>query len=79
MVGNRSDRATSFGESEEFAVEVLSNGYLLETDHPTHIVYPANQCVNEHVHRALIDGVYPSARRVFCEEDRTFAPAAAPN
>ena len=79
VVGNRSDRATSFGESEEFAVEVLSNGYLLETDHPTHIVYPANQCVNEHVHRALIDGVYPSARRVFCEEDRTFAPAAAPN
>ena len=56
------------------ATEVLSNGYLVETSHYKHVVYPKNQCVNDHVHRALIDGVYPSARRVFCEEDRTFAP-----
>ena len=69
VVGNRSDRATSFGESEEFAVEVLSNGYLLETSHYKHGVYPQNKCVNDHVHRALIDGVYPSERRVFCERE----------
>ena len=67
VVGNRSDRATSFGESEELAVEVLSNGYLLETDHPSHVVYPNNQCVNNYVHRALIDGMYPSARRAVCQ------------
>ena len=30
------------------------------------------------LHRALIDGELPSARRVVCEEDRTFAPAPEP-
>ena len=78
VVGNRSDPATSFGESEELAVEVLSNGYLLETDHFKHVVYPQNQCVNDHVHRALIDGELPSERRVICEEDRAFAPEPTP-
>ena len=75
VVGNHDDPRTSFSESEELATEVLSNGYLVETSHYTHGVYPQNQCVNEHVHRALIDGELPSERRVFCEEDRTFAPA----
>ncbi len=69
VVGNQSDPATSFGESEELATEVLSNGYLLETDHFHHVVYPENNCVNQHVHRALIDGEYPSERRVFCERE----------
>ena len=69
VVGNHSDPITSFRESEELATEVLSNGYLLETDHPAHTVYPANQCVNSHVHRALIDGAYPEERRVFCERE----------
>ena len=56
VIGNRSDPATPFSESEEFATETLSNGYLVETSHFKHIVYPGNQCVNNHVHRALIDG-----------------------
>jgi pimeloyl-ACP methyl ester carboxylesterase len=66
VVGNRNDPFTSFRESEELATETLSNGYLLETSHPTHVVYPNNECVNDHVHRALIDGQYPSERRVSC-------------
>ena len=68
VVGNHTDPATSFGESEELVAEVLSNGYLLETSHASHVVYPDNECVNEHVHRALIDAVYPD-RRVFCERE----------
>ncbi len=78
VIGNRSDPATPFSESEELATETLSNGYLVETSHFRHGVYPGNQCVNNHVHRALIEGVYPSARQVFCEEDRTFAPGPEP-
>ena len=74
VIGNHSDPATPFNESEEVATEVLSNGYLVETSHYKHVTYPENQCVNDHVHRALIDGELPGARRVFCEEDRTFAP-----
>ena len=69
VVGNHDDPATSFGESEEFVDEVLSNGYLLETSHARHVVYPDNECVNGHVHRALIDGEYPDERRVFCERE----------
>ncbi|MCY3544984.1 MAG: alpha/beta fold hydrolase [Chloroflexi bacterium] len=69
VIGNQTDPVTSFGESEEFVTELLSNGYLLETAHARHGVYPDNECVNEHVHRALVDGVYPSERRVFCERE----------
>ena len=68
VIGNRTDPATSFGESEELVNETLSNGYLLETSHPSHIVYPDNNCVNEHVHNVLIDGEYP-ARRVSCDRE----------
>ena len=71
VIGNRSDPITPFGESEELVTETLSNGYLLETSHFEHIVYPANDCVNDHVHGALIDGVYPGERRLFCEEATT--------
>ena len=74
VVGNHDDPATSFSDSEEVATEVLGNGYLVETSHYKHVTYPQNRCVNNHIHRALIDGELPSARRVFCEEDRTFAP-----
>ena len=74
VIGNGSDPATPLSDSRDFAVKSLSNGYLVETSHYKHGVYPQNQCVNEHVHRALIDGALPSARRVVCEEDRTFAP-----
>ena len=69
VVGNHDDPATPFTESEEFVTEVLSNGYLLETSHARHVVYPDNECVNDHVHRALIDAVYPSERRVMCERE----------
>ena len=78
VVGNHDDPATLFSDSEEVATEVVSNGYLVETSHFKHVVYPGNQCVNNHIHRALIDGELPSARRVFCEEDRTFAPGPEP-
>ncbi len=69
VVGNHDDPATSFGESEELVTEVLSNGYLLETSHASHVVYPDNECVNEHVHRTLIDLEFPDERRVFCERE----------
>ena len=66
VVGNHTDPATPFGESEELVTETLSNGYLLETSHASHVVYPDNDCVNDHVHSALIEAVYPDTR-VFCE------------
>ena len=67
VIGNHSDPATSFGESEELVTETLTNGYLVETTHIAHVVYPHNDCVNNHIHRALIDVVYPDERRVVCE------------
>ncbi len=69
VIGNHSDPATPFGESEELVTETLSNGYLVEVSHPTHTVYPNNKCVNNYVHKALIEGKYPSERRVFCERE----------
>ena len=69
VVGNRSDPFTPFSESEELVTETISNGYLVETSHFSHVVYPNNQCVNDHVHRVLIDGMYPSERRLFCERE----------
>ena len=71
VVGNHDDPATPFVKSEELATEVLSNGYLVETSHATHVVYPGNECVNVHVHRALIDLEYPRERRVFCEREES--------
>ena len=75
VIGNHSDPVTSFSESEELVTETLSNGYLLQTSHFKHTVYPENNCVNDHVHRALIDGVYPSERRLFCEEEAGPTPS----
>ena len=69
VIGNHADPFTSFGESEELVTDVLSNGYLVETSHPTHTVYPDNRCVNRLVHMALIDGVYPGDRKVVCGEE----------
>ena len=68
VVGNHTDPATPFAESEELVTDTLSNGYLLETSHASHVVYPDNNCVNEHVHRALIEAVYPG-ERVYCERE----------
>ena len=69
VIGNHSDSFTPFSQSEKLVTDTLSNGYLLETSHFKHTVYPENNCVNDHVHRALIDGVYPSERRLFCEQE----------
>ena len=66
IIGNHADPATSFSESEELATDTLSNGYLVETTHISHIVFPHNPCVNTLVHQALISGQYPEARRVTC-------------
>ena len=78
VVGNRSDPATPFSESVKFATKTVRNGYLVGADHFKHGVYPGNQCVNNHVHRALIDGVYPSARQVFCEREEPVAAMPEP-
>ena len=67
VIGNHSDPATSFGESEELVTDTLAKGYLVETSHIAHVVYPNNKCVNDHIHRVLIDVVYPNERRVECE------------
>ncbi len=77
VIGNRKDPITPFIKSEELATEVLSNAYLVETSHVTHVVCPRNQCVNGHVHRALIDLEYPSTRRVFCEEEDPYGLSEA--
>ena len=68
VIGNRSDPVTSFGESEEFVNDTLRNGYLVETSHFRHGVYPDNKCVNEHVHKALLEVVYPEGS-VFCDRE----------
>ena len=78
VVGNQSDPATPFSESVKFAGETVRNGYLVGADHFKHGVYPGNRCVSNHVHRALIDGVYPSARQVFCEREDEAAKTPAP-
>ena len=66
IIGNHADPATPFGESEELATDTLTNGYLVETSHIAHIVYPHNPCVNTLVHQALIHTQYPTTRRVTC-------------
>ena len=68
VIGNHSDPFTPFSESEELVSDTLNNGYLLETSHSSHVVYPQNDCVNGHVHKVLFDGVYPTERRLFCEQ-----------
>ena len=68
---NHSDPFTPFSQSEKLVTDTLSNGYLLETSHFKHIVYPDNNCVNDHVHGALIDGVYPGERRLYYEQATT--------
>ncbi|MDE2897277.1 MAG: alpha/beta fold hydrolase [Chloroflexota bacterium] len=74
VIGNHGDPFTPFIESEELMTEQLTNGYLVEVDHGAHGVYPNNSCVNQHVHRALIDGEYPDERRVACEREEVRLP-----
>jgi pimeloyl-ACP methyl ester carboxylesterase len=74
VIGNHADPFTPFIESEELITEQLANGYLVETSHATHGVYPSNSCVNEVVHRVLIDGEYPEERRVACEREEPQLP-----
>ena len=66
VVGNHDDPFTEFRKSEELALDTLANGYLVETAHPTHVVYPNNSCVNEQVHAVLILRQYPAERRHPC-------------
>lgn len=66
VIGNTSDQVTPFVQSEQVANEVLANGHLVKTDHFAHTVYPANTCVNDAVHAALIDQEY-STEVVECE------------
>ena len=78
VIGNNADPVTSIDESQKFATDTLSNGYLVRTSHHKHVVYPENQCVNRHVHRALIEGVYPAAREILCaREDPEAEPETA--
>ena len=74
VIGNHGDPFTPFIESEELITEQLTNGYLVEVYHATHGVYPNNSCVNDHVHRALIHGEYPSEQRVACEREEVSLP-----
>ena len=59
VVGNTSDPITPFEKSEVYATEVLADGHLVRVEHPAHVVYPGNACVNDFVHAALIDREYP--------------------
>ena len=74
VIGNHGDPFTPFIESEELMTEQLTNGYLVEVDPGAHGVYPNNSCVNQHVHRALLDGEYPSEQRVACEREEVRLP-----
>ncbi len=71
VIGNPSDPATPFSESEELVEETLSNGYLVEADHASHVVYPANDCANELIHALLIDEELPADRRSTCAREET--------
>ena len=72
VVGNTSDPITPFVQSEQYANDVLSNGRLVTASAPQHVVYPTNACVNDLVHDALIDGIYPDTT-VECDAE---APAS---
>ncbi len=74
VIGNHGDPVTPFIESEELITEQLTNGYLVEVHHATHGVYPDNSCVNDYVHRVLIDAEYPDERRVTCEREEPRLP-----
>lgn len=77
VIGNREDPATPFSESAELVAETLSNGYLVETAHFRHTVYPLNRCVNGYVHQALIDQQYPAERHTHCPRE-DWAAAGGP-
>ncbi len=66
VIGNPSDPATPFSESEELVETTLSNGFLVEADHPSHVVYPANECVNDLVEAVLVDVEFPAETRTVC-------------
>lgn len=68
VIGNVSDPFTSYVRSEQYANDVLADGRLVQADHPSHVVYPANSCVNQWVHSALIDQEYPD-EEIVCESD----------
>ena len=67
VIGNPLDPATPFSESEELVEDTLANGHLLRADHPSHVVFPAKDCVNEAVHAVLIDLAPPSQHTQACD------------
>jgi len=68
VIGNPSDPATPFVESQELVDETLANGVLVQADHYRHVVYPDNSCVNRIVERVLLEQVYPESGTV-CEPE----------
>ena len=66
VLGNPSDPATPISESQELVAETLANGYLVEVDHPAHVVYPAVSCANEIVTAVLVDVMLPAERHTLC-------------
>ena len=68
VIGNTSDPITPFVQSEQFANDVLSNAYLVRVEHPQHVVYPANGCIIDIVHAALIDLELPEGEPT-CEAE----------
>ena len=60
VIGNVSDPITPFVQSEQYANDVLGDGRLVRVEHPAHVVYPSNGCVNDLVHAALIDQEFPT-------------------
>ncbi|MEM9615796.1 MAG: alpha/beta fold hydrolase [Actinomycetota bacterium] len=76
VVGNTSDPATPYVQSEQLAQDVLANGYLVQADHPNHVVYAFgwNQCVNGHVESMLLDTEPPSERLVECPREEAPEP-----
>ena len=78
VIGNRSDPITSFQDSERLATDVLRNGYLIDTDHFQHTVFPRNDCVNDIVWALLFDDELPAERIVTCERQEPTSADLAP-
>ena len=67
VIGNPTDPATPFTESEELAIETLDNGYLLRVDHPAHGVLPYNACAIDAADSLLVDLELPTDRVGDCQ------------
>lgn len=59
VVGNTGDPATPFASTERMAA-ALESAVLVAVESNTHVGYGRNECIDETVHRYLIDGVVPN-------------------